>query len=354
MAIILRSAAHVPLSTLRCGARILTIFASPQIKYSSSSQCLTLGSRTQKNWILGSLPEDEARLEHFSAGHFVFLDVYTERIEPETKILMTTPATQFRIPKSAYTFVGPLAVLLLWFCISHFGVISNNRLASPLEVVMNLWSMVQDGSIWGHIWATFWRVLVGFGVGVLVATVLGVLAGINETVKALFDPLIQALKAVPSLAWVPLFVLWFGIDETPKIVLIALGAFFPVYVNLVAGIEGVDRKLIELSRLYHFSFIRTALRIMLPAALPNYVTGLRSGLGLAWMFVVAAEIMGASKGLGFLMVDGQQTGNAAQLISPIILFAIAGKLTDMLVLRVGNHFTAWQDVAKPKRRKGGR
>ncbi len=255
---------------------------------------------------------------------------------------------QFKIPTSVLTFIGPAFVLLLWFCMSHYQIISSNRLASPMAVLGNIVDMVNDGTIWQHLGATFGRVAIGFGFGVLVATLLGVLAGINATVKAIFDPLVQSLKAVPSLAWVPLFVLWFGIDETPKIVLIAMGAFFPVYVNLVAGIEGVDRKLIELARLYHFSFVRTAWRVYLPAALPHYFTGLRSGLGLAWMFVVAAEIMGASSGLGFLMVDGQQTGNAAQLISPIILFAIAGKLSDMLIAAVGRYFTAWQDVAKPK------
>lgn len=242
--------------------------------------------------------------------------------------------------------VGPLVVLALWFSVVQFQVISANRLASPMAVLANVCDMVMDGSLWQHIGVTLWRVFVGFGFGVAAATFLGAVSGISQNLRALFDPLIQSLKAVPSLAWVPLFVLWFGIDETPKITLIAMGAFFPVYLNLVDGIRGVDRKLIELATLYHFSFRRKALYIMLPAALPHYVTGLRSGLGLAWMFVVAAEIMGASSGLGYLMVDGQMTGNAAQLISPIILFAICGKITDMMLAWLGRRLTAWQDVAR--------
>ena len=126
--------------------------------------------------------------------------------------------------------------------------------------------------------------------------------------RKLLDPLLQSLRNIPSMAWVPLFLLWMGIQETSKIALIALGAFFPVYLNLSSGMSHVDPKLIEVGKVYRLTGFQMVRRVILPAALPEYIVGLRSGLSLAWMFVVAAEIMGASRGLGFLMIDGQMTG----------------------------------------------
>jgi len=155
--------------------------------------------------------------------------------------------------------------------------------------------------------------------------------------------MLQALRSIPSIAWVPLFILWLGIFEAAKVTLIAVGVFFPVYLNLMAGIEAVDRRLVEVGRVYRFSAWRLIWRILVPATLPGYVTGLRSGLGLGWMFVVAAEIMGASKGLGFLLIDGEQTGRPALIIAAILLFAVLGKLTDMALLLAGRRALAWQD-----------
>ena len=154
----------------------------------------------------------------------------------------------------------------------------------------------------------------------------------------------QALRAIPSIAWVPLFILWLGIFEASKVALIAVGVFFPVYLNLMSGIAGVDRKLIEVGRAHRLSPLALIRRVLLPAALPAYIVGLRGGLGLGWMFVAAAELMGASEGLGFLLVDGQQTGRPAIVIAAILLFAILGKFSDLLLARAGRALTAWQDT----------
>jgi sulfonate transport system permease protein len=127
------------------------------------------------------------------------------------------------------------------------------------------------------------------------------------------------------------------------VTLIAVGVFFPVYLNLMTGIADVDRRLVEVGRIYRFSSLTLVRRILVPATLPAYITGLRSGLGLGWMFVVAAEMMGASEGLGFLLIDGQQTGRPAVIIASILLFAILGKLTDLALERLGRRALAWQD-----------
>ena len=154
---------------------------------------------------------------------------------------------------------------------------------------------------------------------------------------------IEALKAVPSLAWVPLFILWFGIFENSKVALISVGVFFPIYLNLMMGIRQIDKKMIEVAHINNLSFIQSIRWILLPGIIPEWITGLRSGLALGWMFVIAAELMGASEGLGYLMIDGQMTGRPALIIGALILFAIIGKLTDELVYLSSKPFLKWKE-----------
>jgi sulfonate transport system permease protein len=184
---------------------------------------------------------------------------------------------------------------------------------------------------------------VGFGFGVLAGTLFGALTGYARPAARLFDPTLQALRAIPSIAWVPLFILWFGIFETPKITLIAVGVFFPVYLGVMDAIRSVDRKIVEVGRVFRLSGPQLVRRILLPAILPAYVTALRSGLGLGWMFVVAAEFMGASQGLGYLLIDGQQLGKPAQIVASIVTFAVLGKATDALIGLAAAPFLSWED-----------
>jgi sulfonate transport system permease protein len=155
---------------------------------------------------------------------------------------------------------------------------------------------------------------------------------------------VQALRAIPSLAWVPLFILWLGIFETSKIVLIAAGVFFPIYLGVMGAILSVDRKIVEVGRTFRLSGWAMIRRILLPAVLPAYVVALRVGLGLGWMFVVAAELIGASEGLGYLLLDGQQLGKPAQILAAIVIFAILGKTTDWLIEIAFKPLLRWQDA----------
>ena len=160
----------------------------------------------------------------------------------------------------------------------------------------------------------------------------------------------QALRAIPSLAWVPLFILWLGIFETSKVALIAVGVFFPVYLGVMGAILSVDRKIVEVGRIFRLSGPAMIRRILLPAVLPAYVVSLRVGLGLGWMFVVAAEFMGASEGLGYLLLDGQQLGKPAQILAAIVIFAILGKTTDWLIEIAVAPLLRWQDAFGRQRR----
>ncbi len=236
----------------------------------------------------------------------------------------------------------PLALLVLWRLLSG-EIVPAHLLPSPGAVLEELVELARRGELLGHLGASAGRVALGFALGVLAATLLGALAGASRLARELLDPTVQALKAVPSLAWVPLFILWFGIFETSKVLLIAVGVFFPVYLNLMTGILSVDRKLVEVGRINRLSRLAIIRRILVPATLPSYLVGLRAGLALGWMFVIAAELMGASEGLGFLMVDGQMTGRPAIIIGALVLFAVAGKLSDALLERLSRRLLRWQD-----------
>lgn len=235
-------------------------------------------------------------------------------------------------------------MLAAWQLASQRHLIAADLLPSPAAVLGALADMAASGEMATHLAATGRRVAFGFAAGAATGTVLGALTGMSALARRLLDPTIQALRSVPSIAWVPLFILWFGIFEGPKVTLIALGAFFPVYLNLMAGIAGVDRKLIEVGRVLTLSRMQVLTHILLPASLPAYVTGLRSGLGLAWMFVAAAELLGASDGLGYLLTDAEQTGRPERVIAAILLFAACGKLSDWALMRAGARLLRGHDV----------
>jgi sulfonate transport system permease protein len=246
----------------------------------------------------------------------------------------------------------PAAILLLWEAASRLALVSPQLLPTPGAVVGEIVGLAQTGELADHVAVTAGRVFAGFLWGTLAATLLGTLTGASATARGLLDPTIQALKAVPSLAWVPLFILWFGIFETSKVALIAVGVFFPVYLNLMAGIRQTDRKLVEVARVYGLNRWQIARRVLVPATLPSYFVGLRGGLALGWMFVIAAELMGASEGLGFLMVDGQMTGRPALIVASLILFALVGKASDALLAGAGHRLLTWQDSLENREEAG--
>ena len=238
----------------------------------------------------------------------------------------------------------PVILIAAWELSVRIGLIDLNLYSSPTQIIAEVSRLAADGVLLQHLESTFFRVIIGFAAGVLAATLLGAVTGFSRLSRELLDPLLQSLRSIPSMAWVPLFILWLGINETSKVSLIALGAFFPVYLNPMNGVQNVDRKLVEVGLAAGFRGAQLVWRIILPASLPAYFVGLRQGLALGWMFVVAAEIMGASRGLGYLLIDGESTGRPAILIASVILFGICGKLTDSPLVTVSARWLSWQDV----------
>jgi len=237
----------------------------------------------------------------------------------------------------------PLGLALGWELAVRAGL-SNGRLVPPPSVIYATFAeLAKTGELQRHTLATLARMAAGFGLGVVTGTLLGALTGYSRFIFRLLDPTLQALRAIPSIAWIPLFILWLGIFETSKVVLIAVGVFFPVYLGVTGAVASVDRKIVEVGRLFRLSGAQMVRRILLPAVLPSYVIALRSGLGLGWMFVVAAELLGASEGLGYLLVDGQQLGKPAQIVAAIVVFAVIGKITDWLLVAATAPLLRWED-----------
>jgi sulfonate transport system permease protein len=245
-------------------------------------------------------------------------------------------------------FFLPIIIALLWEAAVRFGFAEGRLVPPPSRILATLEELAATGELATHVWATLWRVLAGFFIGAAAGILAGALSGASEAARRLVDPTLQALRAIPSIAWVPLFILWLGIFEASKVALIAVGVFFPVYLGVAGAILSVDRKLVEVGRVFRLSRLDLARRILLPAVLPEALIALRAGLGLGFMFVVAAEFMGASEGLGYLLVDGQQMGKPAQILAAIIAFALLGKAADSLLVLSTRPLVRWQDTARDR------
>jgi sulfonate transport system permease protein len=275
--------------------------------------------------------------------------------EPAVSVVsMTTIQEAARAQRGASPLLGkllrpalglllPVTLALGWEIAVRMGL-SNGRLVPPPSVIWNTFAdLAATGELQLHALATLSRVATGFVLGVAAGTLFGAITGYSGLSRRVLDPSLQALRSIPSIAWVPLFILWFGIFEASKIILIAVGVFFPVYLGVMGAVVSVDRKIVEVGRAFRLSGAAMVRRILLPAVMPAYVISLRAGLGLGWMFVVAAEFLGASTGLGFLLIDGQQLGKPAQIVAAIVAFAILGKSTDWLIASIAAPFLRWED-----------
>ncbi len=232
------------------------------------------------------------------------------------------------------SLIVPLLLLGLWQLASSAGWFSSVQLPPPADVLSAGWDLAKSGDLWIHIGISVQRVLLGFLIGAVLGLAAGALIGLSRLSSVLFAPTIGAFRAVPSLAWVPLLLLWIGIGENSKVTLIAIGAFFPVYTTVATALRHVDRHLVEAGRAFGLPPVRLLTTVQLPAVLPSVASGLRLALAQAWLFLVAAELLASSMGLGFLLVDSQNNGRTDRLLLAIVLLAVFGKITDAILGRV--------------------
>jgi sulfonate transport system permease protein len=276
---------------------------------------------------------------------FVSMTIAAGQVTPEQR-----KATRDRVARWSRPMLGvalPVGLAVVWEIIVRLGFSDGRLVPPPSRIYQEFAELAQSGELLRHVIATLLRVTVGFGFGTVAGTLLGAIAGYSALVRRVIDPSLQGLRAVPSIAWIPLFILWLGIFETSKVALIAVGVFFPIYLGVMGAVLLVDRKIVEVGRAFRLSGAAMVRRILLPAVLPAYVVSIRAGLGLGWMFVIAAEFMGASEGLGYLLIDGQQLGKPAEIVAAILAFAVLGKTTDAIVVLASAPFLRWEDTFRP-------
>ncbi|ASA26507.1 ABC transporter permease [Paenibacillus donghaensis] len=237
----------------------------------------------------------------------------------------------------------PVGVIFLWQLAGSFGWISPQFLPAPLAIFRALAGLAASGELIHHLGVSLGRAGAGFVLGGCLGLVLGLLNGLFRKVEYLLDPSIQVLRLVPHLAIAPLIILWFGFGEVSKIVIIMSGAFFPLYIHTFMGIRGVDNKLFEVARVLGFNSYQTLHRLILPAALPGILLGLRLSLAVAWIGLVVAELIGSQSGVGFLINEGKQNSNTEIVFAGILIFAIVGKLIDSLFRVIERRFLFWRD-----------
>ncbi|HHT7152239.1 sulfonate ABC transporter permease [Bacillus thuringiensis serovar andalousiensis] len=240
----------------------------------------------------------------------------------------------------------PVIILIIWQLAGVFGLVSKTVLPTPLDIFLAFQELIKTGELFGHLSISVFRAAAGFFIGGGLGIILGTIVGFSTRSEQYLDPSVQMLRTVPHLAVAPLFVLWFGFGETSKVLLIADSAFFPLYVNAFLGIRGVDSKLFDVARVLEFSKRKLITKLILPAALPNLLLGARLSLGVAWVSLVVAELMGSTEGIGYMIMDARQFSNTDIVFVGIIIFAFVGKFSDSLVRLLEVKFLRWRDNFK--------
>ena len=243
--------------------------------------------------------------------------------------------------------ISPVAVLILWQAVSEAGLISRQKLPPPTEIWQTAVGLVTTsspayGTLQGAMLISLQRVAIGFAAGALVSLALAVAAGLSRLGESTIDPLMQMLRTLPLFGLIPVFIVWFGIGETPKLTLIAIGAAIPLYLNTFSGIRNVDARLGELGQVLHLSRTELIRDIVLPGALPQVLVGLRQSLGVAWLALVVAEQVNASAGLGFMISQATQFLRNDVIFVALLVYCALGLLTDALVRVLERRALAWR------------
>jgi sulfonate transport system permease protein len=249
----------------------------------------------------------------------------------ESRAGTPAPARSRRRGLALLGAILPVALVLAWVLATTVGDVPAYKVPSPLDVWTAGVQLAGTGQLGQYVAISVQRVLIGFAVGSVVGLVLGAVVGLSRVGEALLAPSIAAVRAVPSLAWVPLLILYLGIGEDSKITLIAIGAAFPVFTTVAGSLRHVDPHLVEAGRAYGLGPVSLFARVQLPAVLPSLVSGLRLALAQSWLFLVAAELIASSMGLGFLLSDSQANGRVDRMFLAIILLAVLGTLTDAVL-----------------------
>jgi sulfonate transport system permease protein len=238
--------------------------------------------------------------------------------------------------------IGPFALLVFWQLASSSGLISTRILAGPSTVLETGWELIASGELGHHLLVSLDRVARGLCIGISAGLVLAVIAGLFRLGEDLLDPVIQMLRTLPVLALVPLFILWFGIGEAPKVALVALGTLFPTYLNTYAGIRSIDNKLVEVASTVGLGRVGLIVHVILPGALPSALVGLRYSLGVAWLVLVISEQINATAGIGYLMTNAREFLRTDIIVVGLVVYSLLGLGTDLFVRMLERRVLGWR------------
>jgi sulfonate transport system permease protein len=235
----------------------------------------------------------------------------------------------------------PAALIAGWEVASQAGWLSSRILPEPWAVAKAFWTLTASGELALHLRTSLWRALTGFAVGAGLGLVLGLLTGSVRRAETLLDTTLQMVRNIPALALIPLVILWFGIDEAAKLFLLAVGVFFPVYLNTFHGIRSADQSLVEMARSYGLAGWPLYRDVILPAALPSILVGVRFALGLVWVLLIVAETISAQSGIGYMTMNAREFLQTDVVLVGILLYALLGKAADLVARALERHCLRW-------------
>ncbi|GHF52992.1 sulfonate transport system permease protein [Amycolatopsis bartoniae] len=260
---------------------------------------------------------------------------------PEETAEGPPPPRKRRLP-DLRRWLSPLALLGLWQVASSTGLLPADKLSSPWTVLQAGIETARSGELGDAFVVSLGRVAAGFAIGAAVALVLGVAAGLSAWAGVLIDPPVQMLRTLPFLGLIPLFILWFGIGEEPKILLVALGVLFPLYLNIFSALRGVDPDLVEAAKALGYTRGERLLHVQLPSAVPQALVGLRQSLGVAWLALIVGETVNADAGLGYLITNARDFLRTDVIVVGLVVYAVLGLATDALVRLVERRALRWR------------
>jgi sulfonate transport system permease protein len=259
-----------------------------------------------------------------------------------------TPPALPRVHRDTWLpWIVPAAVLLGWHLLSVTGALSASVMPGPAQVLDAAVELWRNGTLLTDILISLRRVFLGFALGSATGLVLGFIVGLSTLARGLLDRSIQMVRTIPHLALVPLMILWFGIGEEPRVLLVALGTLFPVYLNTMAGIRNVDPKLIELGQSYGLSRRELITSVVLPGALQPILVGVRYALGVAWLTLVVGETIASRDGIGYLVQNARELLRIDIIVLAILLYALAGWLADFITRKIEARVLRWHPAYQP-------
>ena len=248
----------------------------------------------------------------------------------------------WRTPEVLLRLVSPIVLLLAWELASELGLIPQRVIAAPSQIGGTLWAMIVSGELGKHLLVSLQRALLGLSIGVSIGVVAALVTGLSKRGEVILDSPMQMLRTIPSLALVPLFILWFGIGEFTKIALIVTGTIFPVYLNLFAGIRNIDPKLIEAANTLGLNRRELIWHVILPGSLPSFFVGLRYSLGISWLALVFVEQINTTAGIGFLASDARDFMRTDVIVICLLIYSVLGLLIDGLIRTLERFALAWR------------